>query len=371
MKLSVIQENLARGLAVVGHGVASRNTLPILSNVYLGTEDGGLRLVATNLEIAVTHWVPAKIEEKGATTIPARLLSDVVNGLPNEKIDISLLPDGRVHLKCGRSASHLRATPADDFPQVGAAGERVTARISQKELRAALDSTVFAAAGDEARPILTGVLTSFTGEKATFAAADNYRIAVAGAALAEAAPETSIIVPARAYAELLRLLSDVDDLVEITLTPAKNQLQFKLGDTMLVSRLIDGQFPPFQQVIPTSHTTKVTVVRDDFLRAVRLAQVVADASAHIVRFAITPEGGGAIDITAAADVGDHAAHVEAKVEGEGTTIAFNAKYLVDVLSRVEADQFSLELTGPIAPGLLRPLDGRDYLHVVMPVRTPS
>jgi DNA polymerase-3 subunit beta len=247
MKLSVIQENLARGLAVVGHGVASRNTLPILSNVYLGTEDGGLRLVATNLEIAVTHWVPAKIEEKGATTIPARLLSDVVNGLPNEKIDISLLPDGRVHLKCGRSASHLRATPADDFPQVGAAGERVTARISQKELRAALDSTVFAAAGDEARPILTGVLTSFTGEKATFAAADNYRIAVAGAALAEAAPETSIIVPARAYAELLRLLSDVDDLVEITLTPAKNQLQFKLGDTMLVSRLIDGQFPPFQQ----------------------------------------------------------------------------------------------------------------------------
>ena len=220
MKFSVIQEHLARGLAVVGHGVASRNTLPILSNVYLGTEEGGLRLVATNLEIAVTHWVPAKVEEKGATTIPARLLSDVVNGLPNEKIDIQLLADGRVHLKCGRSASHLRATPADDFPQVGAAGERVTARISQKALRTALDSTVFAAAGDEARPILTGVLTTFTGEKATFAAADNYRIAVAGTALAEAAPETSVIVPARAYAELLRLLSDVDELVEITLTPA-------------------------------------------------------------------------------------------------------------------------------------------------------
>lgn len=124
-------------------------------------------------------------------------------------------------------------------------------------------------------------------------------------------------------------------------------------------------------MIPTTHTTKATIVRDDFLRAVKLAQVVADASAHIVRFAITAERGGAIDITAAADVGDHAAHVEAKVEGEGTTIAFNAKYLVDVLSRVEADQFSLELTGPIAPGLLRPLDGRDYLHVVMPVRTPS
>lgn len=371
MQFSVIQEHLARGLAVVGHGVASRNTLPILSNVYIGTEEGGIRLVATNLEIAITHWVPAKVGEKGATTIPARLLADVVNGLPNEKIDMQLLSDGRVHITCGRHASHLRATPADDFPQVGAAGERVTARISQRALKSALEGTVFAAAGDEARPILTGVLTKLAGEKATFAAADNYRIAVAGAALSEGAPETTMIVPARAYAELLRILSDVDDAVEITLTPAKNQVQFKIGDTMLVSRLIDGQFPNFQQVIPSSHTTKATFDRDLLLAAVRLAQVVADSSAHIVRFAIKAEGGGSIDVTAAADVGDHAAHVEAKVEGEGTTIAFNARYLVDVLSRVDSDQFSLELTGPVAPGLLRPLDGRDYLHVVMPVRTPS
>ena len=249
--------------------------------------------------------------------------------------------------------------------------ERVTARISQRALKVALEGTVFAAAGDEARPILTGVLTKLAGEKATLAAADNYRIAVAGIALSEGAPETTIIVPARAYAELLRILSDVDDAVEITLTPAKNQVQFKVGDTMLVSRLIDGQFPNFQQVIPSSHTTKATFDRDLLLAAVRLAQVVADSSAHIVRFAIKAEGGGSIDVTAAADVGDHAAHVEAKVDGEGTTIAFNARYLVDVLSRVDSDQFALELTGPVAPGLLRPLDGRDYLHVVMPVRTPS
>ena len=269
MRFSVLQEHLARGLAVVSHAVASRATLPILSNVYLSTEDGGLRLTATNLEIAITHWVPAKVEEKGATTIPARILGDVVSGLPNEKIDLELLADGRINLKCGKHRSHLRATPADDYPPVGAAGERPTARIAQKTLRAALESTVFAAAGDEARPILTGVLTKFTGEKATFAAADNYRIAVAGAPLAETAPETSLIVPARSYAELLRLLSDVDDLVEITFTSSKNQLQFKLGDTMLVSRLIEGQFPNFQQVVPTSHTTKVTLDRDGFLSAVK------------------------------------------------------------------------------------------------------
>ena len=161
---------------------------------------------------------------------------------------------------------------------------RPTARITQKALLAALDSTVFAAAGDEARPILTGVLTRFTGEKATFAAADNYRIAVAGAPLAEAAAETSVVVPARTYAELLRLLSDTDELVEITLTPSKNQLQFKLGDTFLVSRVIEGQFPNFQQVIPTSHTTKAVIERSDLLAAVRVAQVVADAEigrAHV------------------------------------------------------------------------------------------
>ena len=372
MKVSVLQEHLARGLAVVGHAVAVRNTLPILSNVYLATEEGGLRLTATNLEIAITHWIPASITERGATTIPAKLLTEIVNGLPNEKIDFELLADGRAFLKCGsKNKSHLRTTPADDFPPVGAAGDRPTARISQKALRAALESTVFAAAGDEARPILTGVLTRLSGEKATFTAADNYRIAVAGAALAEAAPETSVIVPARAYAELVRLLGDVDGLVELTLTPGKNQLQFKIGDTLLVSRLIDGQFPNFQQVVPTSFTTRATIDREELLAAVRLAQVMADAAAHIVRFSIKADGGGTIDITAAADIGDHAAHVDAKVEGEGTTIAFNAKYLVDVLSRVDADQFALELTGPVAPGLLRPLDGRDYLHVVMPVRTPS
>ena len=370
MKISVMQEHLARGLAVVGHVAGARaGTNPILSNVYLATENGGLQLTATNLDIAVVHWVPAKVEERGATTIPARVLTDVVSGLPNEKIDLELLADGRVFLKCGTNKSHLRATPADEYPTIGAAGERPTARITQKALRAALDSTVFAAAGDEARPILTGVLTRFTGEKATFAAADNYRIAVAGAPLAEAAAETSVVVPARTYAELLRLLSDIDELVEITLTPSKNQLQFKLGDTFLVSRVIEGQFPNFQQVVPTSHTTKAVIDRSDLLAAVRVAQVVADAAAHIVRFAIKPEG--VIDITAAADLGDHTAHVDAKVEGEGTTIAFNAKYLIDVLSRVDAPQFSLELTGPVAPGLLRPLDGRDYLHVVMPVRTPS
>ena len=257
MRFSVLQDHLARGLAVVSHAVASRATLPILSNVYLSTEDGGLRLTATNLEIAITHWIPAKVEEKGATTIPARILGDVVSGLPNERIDLELLADGQINLKSGKHRSHLRATPADDYPPVGAAGERPTARIAQKTLRAALESTVFAAAGDEARPILTGVLTRFSGEKATFAAADNYRIAVAGAPLAESAAETNVIVPARAYAELLRLLSDVDELVEITLTPSKNQLQFKLGDTILVSRLIDGQFPNFQQVVPTSHTTQI------------------------------------------------------------------------------------------------------------------
>ena len=141
MRFSVLQEHLARGLAVVSHAVASRATLPILSNVYLSTEDGGLRLTATNLEIAITHWIPAKVEEKGATTIPARILGDVVSGLPNEKIDLELLADGRINLKCGKHRSHLRATPADDYPPVGAAGERPTARIAQKTLRAALEST--------------------------------------------------------------------------------------------------------------------------------------------------------------------------------------------------------------------------------------
>lgn len=372
MKLSVIQENLARGLQVVSRAVSARSSLPVLGNVLLRTEDAGLKLTATNLEIGVTYWVPGRIDADGAITVPAKLFTDFVNTLPAQPaIDLELEGD-TIHLRCGRYEAHIKGIDADEFPAIPTAGERPTTRVSQKALKSALAQVTFAAATDEARPILTGVLTRFSGDRITLAAADNYRISVRTIGALDPVEETTIVVPARSYTELSRILADSDDPVDIVLAPARNQVLFHLDEGIdLVSRLIDGQFPNYQQILPTSHTTRAEMERAELLEAVRLASYIASASANVVKLAVPSDGAAVITVTAAADVGDNQGEVEAKVEGDGTTIAFNARYLTDVLQNLDAEQIGLELSGPLSPGVIRPVGDDDYVHVIMPVRTAS
>ena len=371
MKLSVMQENLARGLSVVSRAVSSRSTLPVLANVLLKTEDAGLKLTATNLEIGITYWVPGKIETDGATTVPAKLLTDLVNSLPSgDRVDLELGAGESLHIRCGRFETHIKGIDADEFPAIQTAGERPTTRVSQKVLRRALAEIVFAAASDEARPILTGVLARFEGDRLTLAAADNYRIAVRTIDVLDPVEAAQVVIPAKALHELERLLSDTDDPVELVLAQARNQVLFHLDGVDLVSRLIDGQFPNYQQVLPASHATRAELDREELLRAVRPAALIASSSANIVKLTVGGEGSG-VTVTAAAEVGDYTGDVEATVEGDGTTIAFNARYLADVLGNVTADRFSLELNGPLSPGVFRPVGDPAYIHVVMPVRTSS
>ena len=356
MNLSVICENLARGLSVVGHAVSGRSSLPVLANVLLRTEDAGLKLTATNLEIGITYWVPGRIETDGAITVPARLFAEIIGGLPSqERVDLEVRSGDRLFIRAGRFETTLRGIDADEFPAIPAAGERPTTRISQRVLRRALAEVTFAAASDEARPILTGVLTRFEGDRLTLAAADNYRIAITTIPPLDAVEETSIVVPARSYAELARVLADTDDPMDLILSPQRNQVLFHVEGIDVVSRLIDGQFPNYQHL----------------LKAVRLAGYIASSSANIVRMQVAPDGAAQVLVAAAAEVGDHRGLVDATIEGDGTTIAFNARYLSDALQNVDADRFVIELNGPLSPGVFRPADGRDYTHVVMPVRTTS
>jgi DNA polymerase III subunit beta len=367
-----MQENLARGLSVVSRAVSSRSTLPVLANVLLKTEDAGLKLTATNLEIGITYWVPGKIDEDGATTVPAKLLTDLVNSLPpGDKVELEVTAGDTLHVKAGRFQTHIKGIDADEFPAIQTAGERPTTRIAQNVLRRALAETAFAAASDEARPILTGVLARFEGDLLTLAAADNYRIAVKTVPILDPVPETSVVIPARALNELARVLADVDDPVEVVLAAGRNQVLFHLDGIDLVSRLIDGQFPNYQQVMPQAHATRAVLDREELLRAVRPAALIAHESANIVKLQIGGDGDGGITVSANAEVGDHVGQVEAAVEGDDTTIAFNARYLADVLTNVAAEQFALELNGPLSPGVFKPIGDDQYVHVVMPVRTTS
>ena len=371
MKLSVMQENLARGLSVVSRAVSARSTLPVLANVLLKTEDAGLKLTATNLEIGITCWVPGKIEVDGATTVDAKLLTDLVASMPgSERVDLELKEADTLQIRCGSSASHLRGIDADEFPAIQTAGERPTTRVNQGILRRALEETVFAAASDEARPILTGVLARFEGDRLTLAAADNYRIAVKTISTLDAVTETSVVIPARALHHLTRILGDVDDPVELVLAQARNQVLFHVEGIDLVSRLIDGQFPNYQQVLPSSHATRAEFDRSELLKVVRPAALIASSSANIVKLSVGADGRG-MTVSASAEVGDYEGQVEAAVEGDATAIAFNARYLHDVLSNVAAERFALELNGPLSPGVFRPVGDELYVHVVMPVRTTS
>jgi DNA polymerase-3 subunit beta len=367
-----MQENLARGLQLVGRAVSSRATLPVLANVLLKTEDAGLKLTTTNLEIGITCWVPGRIETDGAITVPARLFSEIVNSLPaGERVDLEEDKSAGLQIRSGRFRAHLRGIEADEFPAIPSSGERPTTRIAQALLRSALGEVAFAAASDESRPILTGVLTHFTGDRLTLAAADNYRIAVKSLDVLDPVEEKAVVVPARSYLELGRILSDTNDPVEVVLAPARNQVLFHVEGVDFVTRLVDGQFPNYQQVLPTTHTTRAVVDREELLKATRLAALIASASANVVKLSFIPDGNGTIAVAANAEVGDNEGEIEAAVEGEGTTIAFNARFLTEVLQNMSGDQLALELNGPLAPCVLRPVKDPDYVHVIMPVRTAS
>ena len=376
MNISVMQENLARGLQTVSRAVSSRATLPVLANVLLKTESSGIKLTATNLEIGINCWVPGKVSEEGEITVPAKLLTDLVASLPNQRIDLVLSPKDRtLKLTCGNNRSSIKGIEADEFPVVAAIGETPATSVDARLLREALGEVVFATASDESRPILTGVLTKLNGDQMTLAAADNYRIAVRTLTLDRpVSPEVTIVVPGRSYAELMRILPDAEAPIEITVTPNKSQVLFHIEGIDLVSRLIEGQFPNYEPVIPTSHSSRAVIDREAFLSGTRRASIFARDSANIVKIELGGDDADAsgVAITAhAADIGDNADTVDATIEGSPTSIAFNARYLIDVLSNLGSDEAVLELSGPLAPGVIRGIGKDDYVHVIMPVRTAS
>src|SRR5918999_2537274 len=271
MNVSVMQENRARGLGLVSRAVSTRAPLPVLANVLVKTESSGLKLTATNLEIGINSWVPGKVAEEGEITVPARLLTDLVTSLPNQRIELVLsAKDRTLKLTCGSNRASIKGIDADEFPVVAAIGDSPATSVDARVLREALGEVIFAAASDESRPILTGVLTRLAGDTMTLAAADNYRIAVRTVTLDKPVqPELSIVVPARSYAELMRVLPDAEAPIEITITPNRSQILFHVEGVDLVSRLIEGQFPNYEPVIPTSHSSRAVVDRESFLAGAR------------------------------------------------------------------------------------------------------
>ena len=374
MKLSCLQENLSKALGIVGRAVATRSTLPITQNILMTTDQGRLKLSATNLEIAVTTWVGAKIADEGAITIPARLLTDFVTSLPDGQIDIAMTPKPKgIQLTCRRFEGRIIGIDAEEFPPIPTVDEGVGVTVASQNLRHAINQVVFAAATEDSRPVLTGVNVELEGDRFTLAAADGFRLAVFKGALETTLPEPlSFIIPARTLTELNRLLGDQSEPVEFTVTPQRSQALFRLQNVELVSQLVQGTFPNYQQLIPDAFETRTVVSLQDFLQATKAASIFARDGGGIVRLQVSPGGDGAqgkmLISARAEELGDNQGEFDAQVEGPETKIAFSSKYLQEVLSVLDDQtEVAVETSTPSSPGVLKPVSDEDYVHVIMPM----
>ncbi len=373
MNVSVLQKNLAHGLSIVSRAVSPRSTLPVLANILIATDEGRLRLSATNLEMGITCWIGARIEEDGATTVPARTFTDLVNTLSEQQVALALEERTQtLRVECGPSKTSVKCISAEEFPPMPVADISEGIAINVADFKEMIQQVVFAASPDEARPILTGVLVQVEDSEITLSATDGFRLSVRKAVLSSpAAQPMRAVIPARALSELARIASDGDETLTMLLLEGRNQVVFRLKDTELVTQLIEGAYPDVTQIIPRSYQTRTVLSTNAFLKACKQAEIFAREGSLIARLNIVPGGEmkpGTVEISGQSEeIGSSRNLVEASIEGKPILIAFNVRYLRDVLEVIKTPNVALETTVDNAPGVLRPIGDEQFLHVIMPM----
>ncbi|MFL2804425.1 MAG: DNA polymerase III subunit beta [Dehalococcoidia bacterium] len=374
MKISCLQQNLSRGLAIVGRAVATRSNLPVLQNVKISTQNDMLVLTGTNLDIAITTKIGAQIEEEGEITIPARLLTDFVNTLPDDRIDMESSADlMSVSLKCLRFEANINGTDPAEFPPIPTVDEGSTIKIDPQILKETVDYVAFAAATEDSRPVLTGIKVEVNNDDFTFAAADGFRLAVYQGKLVDSIDDNfEFIIPARSMQEIGRLIGTDSSPVEFIVTSAGTHALFNIGNVEVVSQLMPGSFPNYRSLIPENYKNQVLADLSDFTNAVKTASIFARDGSGIVRIQIVNNGdsSGLSISSRAEELGENQGEIDARVEGEideESRIAFNNKYLADVLDVLGEGEVVFEMTGASSPGVLRSISKPGYTHVVMPM----
>lgn len=367
LRVSCPREALQQAVQTVARGVTGRSTQPVQNNIYLEASEGWLRLVATDLEvISLEARVDVTVADEGAVTAPARLLQELVNSLPDSEVTLEADEHQALAVHCASVNYTIRGLSASDFQMFPEMGEGISVVMPQSKLHAILSQTVFATSRDETRPILTGALFEFTNNALKVVATDTYRLAMRTAVIDLASEQTvSVIVAARALNEVLRILSaDSEDSVSIRVSA--NQIEFNIGNCRVASRLIEGQFPNYQKVVPDGYERTLTVGVRELEPALRRAIIVAREDAH--RVVLRPQADG-LQITAKTqDVGNIDETVPASLQGEPTEIAFNARYLLEVVEAVDSENIVLQLSGPLNPGMIRMQGNDEYLYVLMPMQ---
>ena len=377
MKVSVLQENLAHGLSIVSRAVSTRSTLPVLSNVLVATDDGRLRLSATNLELGITCWIGAKIEEEGSTTVPARTFTELVSTLSDKQVDMHLnVRTQTLNVHCGASNTDLKCIDAQEFPPIPVPDLDSGIQINVTDLKEMIQQVAFAASTDEARPILTGVLLNVKEDKITLSAADGFRLSIRNAELSSPVSRPiSAVIPARALTELARISADSEQTITMMLPPGRGQVIFHMKNVELVSQLIEGSFPDLEQLVPRKYNTRTVVSTSAFLKACKQAEIFAREGSHIARINMLPGGElqpGQVEISGQSEeTGFNQTVIDATIEGSAQLIAFNVRFLREVLDVIKTPNVAIETTSDASPGVIKPVGEDTFIHVIMPMHLAS
>jgi len=372
MNVSILQENLSKALSTVSRCIAPKATLPILSNILIATDRGKIRFSSTNLEMGINFWIGGKIEKEGSITVPARALTEFVSSLPAGRVDLKV-KKSNLSVSSSLHKATFNGTAASEFPKVPSfSGEKILS-FKKENLSKIFSQVIFAASQDEDRPVLTGVLVKRGGKKLSLVATDGYRLSVKEIEAASASFKEKLLIPAKTLSEIGRLsqeLGEEDEEVRVGLTKEKNQIVFVFPNLELSSRLIEGDFPDFTKIMPSSTNTSVSLDKEEFLRAVKIASIFAREQANIVKFVISSSNtSGKIKISSETpQIGTNQSEIETKVEGEDLEIAFNCRFLLDFLGSVEGEEIIFEANDSLSPGVFKIAGDSSLTHIIMPVR---
>ncbi|HEY1835938.1 MAG TPA: DNA polymerase III subunit beta [Candidatus Saccharimonadales bacterium] len=363
MKLQVTQENLNRALGTVARVANSRNALPILANILVKTVNNRLSVAATNLDIAITHYIGAKVGEEGSVTVPARLMQDFVSSLPAGVIDLEL-DENKLHITTDQYKSVVNGIAADDFPVMPAIESGTSWTIVGSVLKKSLQQVAMAASTDESRPVLTGVLMQTIDGKLYMAATDSYRLAEKN--LGANKQNVQLLVPVSAMQDLLRIVSDYDE--DVKVTHDDQQVLFQVGDVDLVARLIDGKYPDYRKLIPQKFEVETTVKRADLLNVTKVSSLFARESAGSVTIKVDEKSQSLSIHSIASQLGENTASAGGKIAGSGE-ITLNSRYLLDALHAFAGEDVSFCFNGKLEPTLLKDPASDDYAHIIMPLKS--
>jgi DNA polymerase-3 subunit beta len=363
MEVTLNRDAFLKGLQMVQNIVEPRQTLPILANVLLETDGDTVRLTATDLEVGARVSVPARVAGKGAVTVSARKLAEIVKELPAADLALRVQDNATVGLKCGTASYKLVGMPPDDFPPVVPSEKATWLKVEGKTLREMLSQTSYAVSHDETRYALNGVLFALAGKDARLVATDGHRLAMARRTLGNVGAATTGIVPRKAITEIMRVLGSGED-VEIALT--ENQFVLQMPNFIMTARLIEGQFPNYEAVIPKAHPGKLVISRAALTSALRRVAVMAEERNKPVKFALAP---AALKLSASSqDLGEAEETLDVDYAGAEVTIGFNSRYLLDAISPIEKDQVIVEFKDGLSPGVIRSVEDEGYCCVIMPMR---